>query len=134
MLFYFVYLPINANARLYKLDHPTTPHARLALTCEGGDIRRIPGGIDHSDDRAGETGSEPRLDGAWVFFCAGAKPKSRTAAIPAFPSGVWSGWENGRPLRCVACALEAVVLVGVPSATCCDCCKVSDKNVEGVTM
>ena len=33
----------------------------------------MPGGIDHSGDRAGDTGRGPRVDAKWVSLCAGAK-------------------------------------------------------------
>ena len=33
LLVYLLFQPNNANTRLYKPDHPTTPYARLALTC-----------------------------------------------------------------------------------------------------
>ena len=53
---------------------------------EQREIRRILGGIYHGDDRAGDTGLEPLMDGTWVLFCAGAKTESQTAAVPAFTS------------------------------------------------
>ena len=87
------------------------------------------GGINHSDDRAGDPGREPLVDGTWVSFFAGAKPESQAAAAPAVPRGVWPGWKDRRPLRYVGCArgrfcgsIHSIEGVIVPSATCC-CCK-----------
>ena len=49
------------------------------------------GDIDNSDDRAGGTGREPRVDPTWLSFCAGVEKKSLTAAASAFPRGFWPG-------------------------------------------
>ena len=96
----------NADARLYKLDYPTTPYARLALTlCSRGRYKGYPVAlITVMIYRAGDTGREPRVDATWVSFRAGVKTESRTAAVPAFPRGFWPGWKNCRPLRYVGCA------------------------------
>ena len=57
-------------------------------------MRRIPGDIDHSDDRAGDTGREPRVEETRVSFCAGAKTEITNSSRPSFPQGILAGSEG----------------------------------------
>ena len=69
---YLPFQPNNANPRLYRPDNPKTPRTRLAPTCViEGDVE-VHGAIDNSDDRAGDTGHERRVDATWVsvVMCA----------------------------------------------------------------
>ena len=52
----------------------------------------IPGGIDHSDDRAFDTGREPRVDAIWVSFCAGDRSNKQQPS-QLFP-GILAGVEG----------------------------------------
>ena len=95
----------------------------------------MPGGIDHSDDMAGDTSHEPRVGATWVSFCAGANIVTNNRRSCLLSRGILAGLEGlltsevrGLYRRPFCSKIYSIKTVGGPSATGCCCCKGLEKN------